>query len=129
MAGRYIKKRKLTWYSNIPIPERYRSLHGGKSKIEASLKTRDEVVALREAQAMAARLQRQWAAHDGCGDSADAIRRDKYEAARQWARSGELKMGGVTQPTKSFPLLPQERHRIDGECGSATQHLGKDYRS
>lgn len=91
MPGRYIKKRKQTWFSNIPIPSRYRHLHGGRSKIEVSLKTRDERIAERTARSMAARLQLQWAAKvDGCKQSEAALRLTTYEQAREAALTGRI---------------------------------------
>lgn len=91
MSGRYIKKRKLGWYSNIAIPPRYRHLHGGKSKIEVSLKTRDERVAERAARALAGRLQLEWAAKvDGCRQSEAALHLSAYQQAREQAVTGSL---------------------------------------
>lgn len=91
MPGRYIKKRKQTWFANIPIPPRYRHLHGGRSKIEVSLKTRDERIAERTARSMAAHLQLEWAAKvDGCKQSEAALRLTTYEQAREAALTGRI---------------------------------------
>lgn len=93
MSARYIKRRRKTWFANIPIPARYRHLHGGKSKIEVSLRTRDQVVAERQAAVMSARLRLRWAAEvDGCSQSVAALQRLAYEEARDEVASGKLKL-------------------------------------
>lgn len=114
MAGRYIKKRKQSWYSNIPIPPRYRHLHGGKAKVEQSLKTRDERVAERKARAMAAKLQLEWAAKvDGCRDSAAALRLETYEASRQAALSGHIVFDIAQGLTELDPELVEEAVSVE----------------
>lgn len=90
MVGRYYKRRKRGFYTNIPVPPEFRHLHGGKPKIEVTLRTRDEETAAREAGIMARRLHLQWQAAKGSPDAKKALERQTYQEARRLVLEGSL---------------------------------------
>lgn len=95
--GRHIKKRKKTYYLNIAIPEVLRPRYGGKSKLEDTLQTSDEKLALALAQDRAARLKLEAMQAQGNGSAQEALKRLAYEDAKQLVLSGEFRSDGAEE--------------------------------
>ncbi len=97
--GRYIKKRKKTYYLNLPIPAALRTRYGGRLKLEDTLQTSDEKVALAKAQAIAARLKLEAMQALDNGYAQEALKRLAYEDAKQEVVSGKLRIEGAVEPS------------------------------
>jgi integrase len=93
-----IKKRKQTYYLNVPIPTVLRPRYGGKAKLESTLQTADARVARAKAQAVASRLKLEALSVKGSPDATAALARKVYDEARAEVLSGKRRLEGVTMP-------------------------------
>jgi integrase len=94
--GRYVKKRKKSYYLNLPIPVAIRYRYGGKAKLEDTLRTSDEKVAEAKALEIAGRLKLEALQEQGNPQAQDALLRLAYQDARREVLSGERRLTGYT---------------------------------
>lgn len=93
----YIKKRKRGYYLNWAIPADQRSRFGGKTKLEGSLKTSDEKVALARAQEIIGKLKLEALASNGKPAAIEELKRKAYQDAIDDVMSGRLRVTGAVQ--------------------------------
>lgn len=95
---RYIKRRKQGFYENITIPAVLRPRYGGRAKLEGSLQTSDEKVALIKAQLRASELRlealeaQQGRPNKTAPTTTRADLREAYRLAREKVLAGELRV-------------------------------------